>query len=380
MIRNTYYRVLTLLYILGMLTSLIGCKEKNDEAKPTLQIPQTYDSPNFTANTIVEQDLRLALQRFTAYLKKGDTVSNKLDLLNAEGLFVQGTPSLESITAPYYTNLIKTRWLPDLVASSGNTYNIRLGAANTGGGVQGTRLVNQGGKELLQEIEKGLYSAAFFRQITLIAQNNLNVNAVDRMLALYGAHPSFPNTNNVANTPYPDYAIALYAARRDKNDGKGLYTRIKQNFITLRAAVQAGDKYKSEQQQALNELYLNLEKALMATVINYNYAAIDKFSKTNPTDVDLGNALHDISESVGFIHGLKGVAQEYRKITDSQIHDLLALLNAPYNGPATMYKFYNSPTELAKLNTAIQTIKNIYGFTDDELNDFKRNWIADQGR
>jgi hypothetical protein len=371
--------ILNLAFIFTTTLFTFSCKDKED-TKPVLQIPTVYESPNYTLNTLQEAALRKSLQDLTAYLKTGENISNKLDLITAESFFIQGNPSLESITAPYYSNLLRTRWLPDIVAASGNTYDVTQGASNPTGGIQGTRLLDQGGKEVLQEIEKGLFSAAFFNQIVALGNGNLSPGIVDRMLALYGAHPTFPNTNTASKTNYPDYGIALYAARRDKNDGQGIYTQIKSTFLKLKAAVEAGEKYQDEQKQAFNELCLLMERALMATVINYSHSAIEKFTKTNPTAVDLGNALHDVSENVGFVHGLKGVPQANRKITDAQIHNLLALFNAPHNAPATMYLFYNNPTEIAKLSTAINTIKDLYGFTPAEVNDFRRNWIVDQGR
>jgi hypothetical protein len=201
------------------------------------------------------------------------------------------------------------------------------------------------------------------------------------MIAIYGAHPNFPNTNTASKTTTPDVVIALYTARRDKNDGNGLYSQIKNNFIKLKAAVEAGADYNQERDEALAGIKLGIEKAIMATVVNYGYTAITKLSTTSPPAATISGGLHDLSECVGFIHGFKAIPQANRKITDTEIDELLAFLNSPAGADATMYKFVtDGVTELAKITQLQNKIKSIYGFSSAEMEDFKQNWISVQGR
>jgi hypothetical protein len=59
----------------------------------------------------------------------------------------------------------------------------------------------------------------------------------------------------------------------------------------------------------------------------------------------------------------------------------LALLNAPTNGTATSFKFITDPAnELPKLQQIITKLQQIYGFTTQEIEDFKKNWVAEQNR
>jgi hypothetical protein len=51
-------------------------------------------------------------------------------------------------------------------------------------------------------------------------------------------------------------------------------------------------------------------------------------------------------------------------MTDAQIDELLVLLNAPHNGTPTSYKF-------------VMDFSNEY---PKEIEDFKKNWVAEQGR
>ena len=119
----------------------------------------------------------------------------------------------------------------------------------------------------------------------------------------------------------------------------------------------------------------------MATVINYSYAAIPKFTSATPTVADNAGGIHDISECAGFVLGFKSIPQTDRKISDSEIDAILGFLNAPAGAESTMYKFVSDPvTESAKITSAIAKIKSIYQFTDSEMIDFKTNWVAAQNR
>ena len=356
-----------------------ACKKE----KTPLSLPTSYENENFDANVSNETSLATQLLALSTYMKKAENVANKLeaDSLTKYYANTTTTTNLKSITASYINNLIENTYFPTLVSCSQNTYDIANGATATNGGVYGARLLDKRGKETLQETEKGLYAAALYNHIIALSQTTMTVQTVDKMVRIYGAHANFPNTNTLANTTTPDVLIALYAARRDKNDGTGLYTKIKNQFIKLQAAVKAGSEYNDEKNEAIAEVKLLIEKAIMATVINYSYAAIPKLTNASPTAALNASAIHDLSECVGFIHGFKAINATNRKITDTQIDELLTLLNAPAATDASMYLFVSNPVvETEKITQLVAKVKNIYGFTNAEVIDFKTNWIASQGR
>jgi hypothetical protein len=361
----------------------IGLIVSCEKEKLPLVIPNAYTSADFSGNVVTEASLRKQLQNLTSQMKKGENVANKLSLDTLNKYFsLGGSPSLKSITQPYYLNLIESVFFPTMVANSQNEYDPTYGATANNGGVYGSRLLDKRGKEVLQEVEKGLFVAAFYNHLVSLTQGKIDTSTVDKMISIYGAHPNFPNTNTAAKTPTPDAFIALYAARRDKNDDTGFYTKIKGQFIKLKTAVSAGSEYNSERDAAISEIKLLIEKALMATVNHYGYSGVTKLSTTNPTASTIAGGLHDLSEGIGFVHGFKSISQANRKITDAQIDEVLSLLLAPSNnGEASMYKFVtNGTSELPKIAQAQQKLKVIYGFSDTEMEEFKNNWISVQGR
>jgi len=373
MLKNTF--------IICVMAFLIACNG-GDVNKNSLVIPQTYVSANYTTNTIAEQGLIRQMQEILTYLKKGENPTFKLRLDSLQKYFsANGIPSLKSVTGSYYTNLIETSFFPALVSSSQNTYDPVNGATATVGGVYAGRLLDTRGKETLQEAEKGLFAAALYNHFVSLANSNITEATIDQMICVYGASPSFPNTNTLGKTSTPDAYIALYAARRDKNDGAGLYTKIRDQFLKLQAALKAGGNYTREKTESLAELKYLLEKALMATVVNYCNSAIGKLSTTSAPATTLSGGLHELSECIGFVHGFKAVPQSERLISDAEIEEILTGLLSPTTADASMYKFItNGPAELPKITQIIQKIKNIYSFTDSEMEEFKSNWISVQGR
>jgi hypothetical protein len=361
-----------------------SCKkdDDNNNTTPTLNIPAAYQSANYNANTTVETSVKSQFSALIDYMKSAQDGTTKLTLAELNNVFASSnTPNLKAITGTYYVSKIESVWFKELVDASGNSYDPKNGSQATTGGAFNGRLFDKGAKENIQEIEKGLYAAALYNHILTLLNGTITEETVDRMVSAFGASPEFPNTDNSAKTNTPDAFLAKYTARRDKNDGKGFYTIIQTNFIKLLAAVKAGSAYEKEKNEAIAALKINIEKAMMATSINYGYGLISKLSKTNPSDADIAGGLHDLGEAIGFLHGFKAIPQQHRIITDAQIDEILVLMNAPHNGNSTAYKFVTEgATELKKITQYQAILKDTYGFTNEQMDDFKQNWVSVQNR
>jgi hypothetical protein len=267
-----------------------------------------------------------------------------------------------------------------LALSSGGTYV--PGPPIGQGGTFGGYLFDENGLELEQLLEKGNFGAILYHHALSLRNEPLTPATSDKLVAIFGATPSFSNSgsNNVPAS-VRDRAMANYAARRDKNDGNGFYTRMKSAFIKLQAALKAGSAYKKERDEALNTIFDIWEKVNAATVINYCHSVITTMSATSTTEAQRASALHACSEAVGFLHGWRQLPANGRRITDAQIDALLEKLNAPYNGTPNTYLFVTEPAiQLPKLQQVIAQLKTIYSFTDAEINDFRNNWVNVQGR
>lgn len=362
---------------------LISCDNKDDDDE-ILVIPDIYDGTNYVANTTTHSTVRTALINLTNEMKKGRAAGTKVDANVLNSIYTGGTTSLKSYTSAYYNGKIEgaTGFLSELAKSSGGTFV--PGTTTGNGGTYGAYLFDETGVELEQLVEKGLFGAALYNQaLSLMASHTEFTPAkADQLLAMYGASPLFKSSDNASKHGADiDRFMANYGARRDKNDGKGLYTKMKVALITAQAAAKATPANHAKMLEAFEDIQSTWEKINAATVINYCQSSISTLSSTNPTDAQKAGALHSLNEAIGFLHGWRTLNTSGRKITDAQIDELLALLNYPLSGTPKPYVFLTDPlNELPKLQQIITKLKNIYSFSDAEIEDFKKNWVSEQGR
>jgi hypothetical protein len=355
-----------------------ACK---DSEKAPLEIPTAYDNSAFSANVTTEEAVRTQLEALVAEAKKGRTAGALLDYGVLSNLYNTGAPSLKGVTTAYYAGRLDGagNWLDEMARASGTGYT--LGSPVGQGGTLGGYLFDENGLEIEQLLEKGLFGAALYNHAVALMKGEMTPATADQLVRIFGAHPDFPNTPTAAKAANPDKFMANYAARRDKNDGAGLYSQMKSAFIQLQAALKAGDKYNEERDEAMATIRLTWEKINAATIINYCHSVISTMSATSTSDNDKAKALHAYGECVGFAHGWRTIPQEYKQITDTEIDEVLTLLNAPYGGTPTSYKFVTDPVnELPKLTQIIDKLKSEYAFTAQEIEDFKKNWVTEQGR
>ncbi|TAF35785.1 MAG: hypothetical protein EAZ57_00475 [Cytophagales bacterium] len=364
-----------------VLSFFFSCSQDDDKAP--LNIPTTFNANNYTTQTTVQAGVRSSLAALTDAMKTGRKSGVLVELTKLQALKNAGTPSLTALSTAYYNGVVD-KALVTLAASSGNIFDPST-APSGSGGVFGegssTYLFDKNGLEQEQVVEKGLFAAALYNHFITLKGQPMSESVVNQMVCIYGAHPNFPNTNTKDKTPTPDQFLALYAARRDKNDGKGFYTSIRDAFIKAQAAALAGSDYQDDYKAAISSIQDNIEKSQMATVINYCFFAVDKLKATSPSVADRAAALHAYGEAIGFLHGWRTLPAAEKRITDAQIDELLVLLKAPVMGEPQSYLFLTKSFEtLPDLLKVSDKLQAIYSFTPEQMTDFRNNWIAVQGR
>jgi hypothetical protein len=350
-----------------------------NQTAASLTIPTFYDSLEFMQNTQTQVLAKANFDYIVAEVKKGRTVTNSVSAQNMLNAFESGNPSLASVTTSFYSNMLKgsNGWFEVAKNVSRKTYH--PDSTMNVGGVYISYLFDKNGAEPEQMIEKGLFGAALANQTFALISNNPTLESVDKAIDLIGATPHFKNSGNTIYGSAADKYLANYIARRDKNDGKGFYSLLKFNFIKLRAAIKAGSAFDKEKQEAIGAIKLICEQANFATVVNYCHASIANLSKTTLNDTIKSSTLHALSECIGFTMGWKTVSG--KKITDTQIDEILTLLNAPTNDNIKPVLFLTDRiNQIGKLQEIITKVKNIYGFSNEQIEDFKKNWVAEQKR
>lgn len=334
-------------------------------------VPTTYESPDYATNAADELKFRDLNKAMQDPMKAAEAnVTAMPTAASLKDLFGAGTVSLKSVTTSYYQSKVDS--LIDRFVEATNPAWVPTDPPAGKGGKYGNWIFDQFGTDLRQRVEKGLFAAAYYnRAVALISDKSKITEAtIDKLVALFGAHPSFPQADK--DVPNPDVFVAQYAKRRDdKTQPTGLYRQIKTALITAKAAVKAGCE--KDRDDALAAFLLGWEKVELATIIYYLNDSAAKFSKDPPVVADQASGLHGMGEAAAFVHGFRTIPT--KKITDAEIDDLLTTIRSSHDGDASSYKFVTSfGTEATKLTSAITKIKTIYGFTDSEVAAFKINY------
>jgi hypothetical protein len=364
---------------LGSMAFFTACDDDDDDGGGSgsgITIPTEYVSADFETNAAAELAMTSTLGSFTSAMKaadKGNTVV--IGDLTANW----DNTTLKTATSSSYQGVVDTE-LPRLVTASGSGDFDWSTAPNNGGHFEG-RVFNPYGLECVQVVEKGLFGAALYNEANRIintAGNNITGADIDRLVALFGTTPAFPNSDKVSENP--DKYGAKYAARRTPSAG-GLYLNMKKYFIEAKAYAEAGASYNSQKAMALDNLMKEWEKALAATTINYLYATVDKLSQTNPDDATIEDGMHAYSEGVGFLSGVSSVSNTDRMLSDEAAEHALEHMKAPFGEAATSYLFVNdAANELSELTTALDELQKVYSFSDEDMEGFKKNWVSEEGR
>jgi hypothetical protein len=349
-----------------------------------LVVPDAYDGAAFTTNAAEELGVRARFDALLVPMKGAETnLSLKPTAQELGQLYDAGTPSLRSLTTPYYAGKIDG-WFGAFAAAAGAAWTPaepptgaggQYGGVPTGGTTAAYWLFTARGTDIRQAIEKGMFAAMQYARAYALMGQAKTAADVDRVLAMYGAHPDFPHSDKGGDggVTNPDVWTAQYAKRRDdKSSPKpGYYRKIKAHFIRAQAAAKRGD-CQADVDAAFAELRTDWEKTMFATVVFYVHDAIKKASVSSPTAGDLGAALHGYGELSAFVHGWRTLPVAARKITDAEIDALLAGLGAPVDGDSLAYTLVtDTATMLGRLQSALQTVAQIEGFSPAEIESFK---------
>lgn len=343
-----------------------------------------YDGAAFDTNGAMELTLRAQLGTLNSAMSAAEadlavvpTVAELTELYEA------GDPSLRDVTSTYYQDRILAIF-GQFEAAAGNEWAPSAPPVGSGG-KYGNYIFSAEGTDLRQGVEKGLFHAAFFNHAWSLRAATFDAAALDRLLAAYGADPTFPGTSDAAESDVPDRIGAQYTERRspkDPNDSSlpldpaapGPYFRIKTAFLRAQAAIAAGEACDAELQTELDAIYSDWERAMLGTVVYYLNDAYTKLTIDNPTVTQLAGGLHGYGEAIGFIHGFKGIPEDARTITDDEIDELLTDLGAPAEGDITSFELLTDSAAAApRLLDGIEKIGEIYGFSAQELDAFETN-------
>lgn len=345
-----------------------------------ISLPATYESPSYDTNAAVEIGLRMKFDAFLKPMKDaendfadGGTPAVPPTKVQLTGLYTDGSPNVRSVTTAFYQAKVDA-WIDEYVAAIGDGAWTPAGGdgptppTDTVGGTYVKWVFSGRGLDLRQVMEKGTYIAGFYNHAAgVVAAGPPTEATIDRLVAAFGAHPSFPGDPAAAQNK--DINSASYAARRSKDPNlTGPYPKIKTALIKAKASIAAGAKCDADRDAALKEFFSQWERSNYATVVYY----FNKIINTDLPGSKYADAMHSYGECLGFIAGFRTIPQDKRVITDAQIDKMLSDSLAPNGGAVGAYRLEtNSISAAAGLQQVISDIKTIYGFSDAEMASFK---------
>lgn len=345
------------------------------DPQPSLAIPTRYDSASYTLNAATEIAMIGQFEDLIEALEKGRASSVRLN----ESEILLKLDVLLPFMDPLAVNEVTSRVL-STIRASGGTYDWSKDAAGNGeGGVYGAYLFTAEGLDATEVVEKQLFSVMLQYHVNQLLLGTTTPATIDKLVATIGAHPKFSNSDKA--TSHPDRFVAAYAARRDKNDGTGMYTKIFASLRKAQAAAKAGTAFSTDLNDAIKEYRRQWERALMATTANYLFTVVSKLSQTTVDDATRSSAIHSFGEAAGYLMGLTTVPQNQRIIPSETLQTILAKMGLPLGGSPSCWKVWQDPfTSLPLLIECTNIIATTYGFSSAEMESFKTNWVNAQDR
>lgn len=334
-------------------------------------VPTRYESATFAANAAVEIALAQRFEEIGAKMKATEGSSDAgVASSELKAVYNEGSPSLRAVsTTPAQAAV--DEYFDAFEAALGKTW-APADAEDDGGAASGGKYgdfhFSPTGIDLRETAQKTLLGGALYNHVLGLVAAPVTEATIDRLLAAFGASTALGSTPGADGGAGADKLIAEYASRRDDraSETPGPYRKIRTALLTMKAAVPAGEKCKTELDAAVATFLSEWERTTYATAIFYlNAAALTAADPLKGSD-----ALRAFGEALGFIQSFRGLPSDKRKITDAQIDAVLGKI-----GATTAYKLVTGAGDRAlRLNEAINDIALYQGFTPAEVEAYRKNF------
>lgn len=329
-------------------------------------VASAYDGAAFEANTVEERAL---LAKVDALSKQMRDVEAGTGVATSEGLMAAFADGPKAAMTAYYVPRVEAT-LATYAAEQAKVYAPSEPPPAEGGKL-GKYVVDARGVDLRQIVDKGVHGAVFFHRARALAAAGVDGKTLDRILALYGAHPGFPNDPNAQANP--DIWGAKYAAQRDSKDPSkpGLYVATKNAFLRAQTAIKAGAACDADRDAAVSEIFALWERSQIATAVFYVHDTLAKIAgAASPADT-----VHALTEGIGLVEGFRMLPAGTTKATTATIDAALEGMLAPVGGAATVYTTVTDGAGAAtKLQAALAKVAAIEGFSEAEVASFKTKY------
>ena len=337
--------------------------------------PASWDAPAWDTNAATALALRAQLDALSARMadaEKGTAAVPTEPELQA--LVDAGAPSLRDVRLPAYEPVIAhvfAEFIPlatagpqDLVSDAGAF------APGPDGGVFGAkqRGINEGGVEVRQLVDKGLFGGAgLYRWAAAQTATPVTPESVDAIAAAWGTNATMDAAAGVTDSA--NYSLPM-----------GYFAPIAAELVAAKAYA-ADPACEAERDAAVIAVFRLWEASLAARVVYYGHDAATKMASADSDD-DVAEAIHGLSEAAGLLAGFHGLdapatgplAGAARTVDDAALAGALAALGVlPEDlGGSTLGPLVVDPDALADAVADVEALLAAeYGWTEGDLARFR---------
>lgn len=306
----------------------VGCGDEETTGTCEVEPGDTWNAPDWETNTQTARALRAQLDALAVELmraaEEGTEEVEGVDTLAA--LYAAGDPSIQSITTEYYDAVMESAFAEfvELIAAGPQDLVDDEGAWAPGeaGGIFGSsaRGINEGGLEIRQLVDKGLFGgAALYNYGLSLTEGEITPATVEALAALWGANADLDAEGEITDS-------AVYSYRM------GYFARIRAALVAAHAYA-ADEGCGAERDEAVVEFFRAWEEALLARFVFYTNSGASAISSAAGDD-EIASGLHAIAEGVGLALGFRSLpnpaqgplANGARLLSDSAIDEIMDVL------------------------------------------------------
>lgn len=336
-----------------------GCGEPSSGVC-TVEPPATWEAPDFETNAATALALRAQLDALAgdATMRGAETGAVTVDAVDdLTGPFGAGDPSLESVTTSFFRGVIADVFeeFVEVVAAGPQDLVDESGAFVPGaaGGIFGSddRGINEGGIEVRQLVDKGLFGGAALYSYALgLTEGDIEPASVEAIGAAWGTNAALDPD---LRTDSANYSHAM-----------GYHAPMVESLVAAHAYA-ADEACVAERDEAIRTFFRTWELSMFARFVYYANVAAVGLAAVGADD-DVAGALHELSEGLGLALGFRGVATPSsgplagggRVVTDAQIDAMMDALGVRPDdlGASTTGEYVADPTSLGDAVLEVESI------------------------
>jgi len=296
------------------------------------------------------------------------------DIADLQEPFEGGVPSLATLTTTAYRPIVDDAFqeFVELVAAGQQDLIDDEGTWSPGehGGIfgEGMRGLNEGGLEVRQIVDKGLFGGgALYNYALTLTAGDIEPGTVDALAAAWGANASLDPAGELTDS-------ANYSQQM------GFHAEIGGALIAAKAY--AADPMCDEQRdQALRDFFGAWELSMLARLVYYTNEALAATTLAT-SDTEIADALHELGEGLGLGLGFYGVpapasgpmSSGARVITDADIEAIAAALGvdiADLGASTTGTLIESVPNFEAARDDVEAAVQDAFGLEPADIQEFR---------